>query len=326
MTRRILLVGHPGRQVARESACTLVRELAVHGIEITGERAEIEAFGVADEPNVVTGDGVDPTRCELAVVLGGDGTILRAAEVVRGSGLPLLGVNLGHVGFLAEAERDNLRHTVDKIASRNYHVERRDTLDVEVSYGGQVVWRSWALNEASVEKAARERMLEVVVEVDGRPLSTWGCDGVVMATPTGSTAYAFSAGGPIVWPGVEALLLVPISAHALFARSLVLSLDVKIAVEVLPTATAKGVVWADGRRAYDIQPGARISVRRSETPVLLARLSDAPFTDRLVRKFDLSVSGWRGSTLVGGPPAMPGAQTEPPDEGASHVGMGDGFR
>ena len=174
------------------------------------------------------------------VVIGGDGTILRAAEVAHESGTPLLGVNLGHVGFLAEAEYDDVSATIDAIVERRYTSEDRLTIDVSVLRDGELVWRTFALNEASVEKAARERMLEVVVEVDGRPLSRWGCDGVVCATPTGSTAYNFSAGGPVVWPGVEALLMVPISAHALFARPLVVAPTSVLAVEVIAPADCLG--------------------------------------------------------------------------------------
>ena len=174
-------------------------------------------------------------------------------------------------------------------------MEERLTLDVTVSSNGDVVTRGWALNEASVEKASRRRMLELVAEVDGRPLSTWGCDGIVMATPTGSTAYAFSAGGPVVWPDVEALLLVPISAHALFARPIVVGPRSRLVVEVLPRTNGSGVVWCDGRRAVGLPPGARIEVQRSDQPVLLARLSSSGFTDRLVEKFGLPVQGWRGA-------------------------------
>ena len=148
-------------------------------------------------------------------MLGGDGTLLRAAEVAREAEVPLLGINLGHIGFLAEAEPADLAGTVQQIADRDYKVEERLTLDVEVTVDGELVWQNWALNEASVEKSDHERMMDVVVEVDGRPLSQFGCDGVVMATATGSTAYAFSAGGPILWPEVEALLVVPLNAHAL---------------------------------------------------------------------------------------------------------------
>jgi NAD+ kinase len=165
---------------------------------------------------------------------------------------------------------------------------------VLVREDGHVVHRDWALNEASVEKAARERMLEVVIEVDGRPVSGFGCDGVVCATPTGSTAYAFSAGGPVVWPEVEALLMVPISAHALFAKPLVTSPDSVLAVEV-QHSTLQGVLWCDGRRTVPLPPGARIEVRRGAVPVRLARLHHASFTDRLVAKFALPVAGWRGA-------------------------------
>ena len=169
-------------------------------------------------------DPDDPLdHAELVIVLGGDGTILRAGEIVRGTDVPLLGVNLGHVGFLAESERDDLAFTVDRIASQTYEVEERMTLDVLIEKDGEVLARNWAINEATVEKASRERMIEVVLEVDGRPVTEFGCDGVVLATPTGSTAYAFSSGGPVVWPEVEALLIVPLSAHALFARPLVVA-------------------------------------------------------------------------------------------------------
>ena len=159
---------------------------------------------------------------------------------------------------------------------------------------GELLCSSWALNEVTVEKASRERMLTLTVEIDGRPLSTWGCDGVVMATPTGSTAYAFSAGGPVVWPGVEAVLVVPISAHALFARPLVLAPQAHLAVDLVAGTEGHGVLWCDGRRAVDLPPGARVEVTRSSVPVRLARLTSSPFTDRLVAKFDLSVAGWRG--------------------------------
>jgi NAD+ kinase len=131
-----------------------------------------------------------------------------------------------------------------------------------------------------------------VLEVDGRPVTEFGCDGVVLATPTGSTAYAFSAGGPVVWPEVEALLLVPICAHALFARPLVVAPTSVPAVELLPPGD--GVLWCDGRRSVSLPVGSRVEVRRSDLPVRLARFARPPFTDRLVAKFELPVYGWRG--------------------------------
>ena len=168
-------------------------------------------------------DHVQLADVELVMVLGGDGTILRAAELVREVDVPLLGVNLGHVGFLAESERADLAQTVEWIARRHYTVEERMTIDVQVWVQRPEDLAHVGFNEAAIEKANRERMFEVVTEVDERPLTSFGCDGVVLATPTGSTAYAFSSGGPVVWPEVEALVIVPISAHALFAKPLVVS-------------------------------------------------------------------------------------------------------
>ena len=294
--RRVLLLAHPGRVEARDVASQLVDALSEHGMQVRLLPDEAAALGLADNAHVqLAGEGDPSADCELVVVIGGDGTILRAAELAHDSGTPLLGVNLGHVGFLAEAEYDDVSATIDAIVERRYTAEDRLTIDVSVFRDGELVNRTFALNEASVEKAARERMLEVVVEVDGRPLSRWGCDGVVCATPTGSTAYNFSAGGPVVWPGVEALLMVPISAHALFARPLVVAPTSVLAIEVIAPSEAAGVLWCDGRRTVDLPMGARIEVRRGERPVRLVRLHEAPFTDRLVAKFGLSVEGWRGA-------------------------------
>jgi NAD+ kinase len=238
---------------------------------------------------------------ELAIVLGGDGTILRAAELVREGTAPVLGINMGHVGFLAEIERDDMDDAVRRVIERDYEVEERLALQVRVKDSADaVVYETWALNEATVEKASRERMLEVVMEVDGRPLSTFGCDGVVVSTPTGSTAYNFSAGGPVIWPTVEAIVVVPLSAHALFAKPLVVGPEHAVAIELLERTNGTGILWCDGRRSHDLPPGARVVVRRSDRPVRLARLHPAAFTDRLVRKFRLPVEGWRGPTASNG--------------------------
>jgi len=295
--RRILLLAHTGRGGAIVVAKQVIEALRSHDlvVRVLAEEAADLQVEAAEGIELVAEEGA-VAGCELVVVLGGDGTILRAAELTHGTSTPLLGVNLGHVGFLAEAESEDIESTIDAIVARRYTSEDRLTIDVAVYQGKQLVASTWALNEASVEKAARQRMLEVVVEVDGRPLSRWGCDGVVCATPTGSTAYNFSAGGPVVWPGVDALLMVPISAHALFARPMVVAPDSVLAVEVLAQTEGAGVLWCDGRRTVDLPPGARIEVRRGKHPVHLVRLHRAPFTDRLVAKFDLSVEGWRGSS------------------------------
>ena len=300
--RHILIVAHTGRAESLDAAISVCRQLIAGGLTpvlTPDEFAEILAAAHDLEPVALLGDGVEIGDLELVIVLGGDGTILRAAELTRGCSAPLLGVNLGHVGFLAESERKDLVSTVDRALARDYLVEERMTLAVRVKVDAEVVYETWALNEATVEKASRERMLEVVIEIDGRPLSSFGCDGVVMSTPTGSTAYSFSAGGPIVWPSLDAMLLVPLSPHALFARPLVVGPDSAMAVEVLDRTQGTGVLWCDGRRSYDLPRGARVVVRRSPVPVRLARLSQGPFTDRLVNKFSLPVAGWRGPSTPG---------------------------
>ncbi len=290
--RRVLLVTHVGRADAVQLAREISHELFAAGIEVCALHAEAESLG---ESRIEAVEPQDAARgCELVVVLGGDGTVLRSAELARPFDVPLLGVNLGHVGFLAEAEVDDKRSVVTSIVDRGWTVEERTTLEVVVRVDGVERERSWALNEASVEKASRERMLDVLVEVDGRPLSRWGCDGVVAATPTGSTAYAFSAGGPVVWPEVEAMLVVPISAHALFARPLVVSPTSTIAVEVLSSNASGAVMWCDGRRSVELHRGCRVEITRHAQPVRFARVHSAPFTDRLVAKFELPVDGWGG--------------------------------
>lgn len=294
MSRRVLLVTHAARPAAVRAASRVDAELRRHGMTpVHGPSPEqVERAG---------GSPGDLGEFELVIVLGGDGTILRAAELARGRGAPLIGINLGHIGFLAESEREDLEHVVARAAARDYVVEERLTLDVVVRRPGEAEpERGWAVNEATVEKiGSRARMLEVVIGVDGRGLSSFGCDGVVMATPTGSTAYAFSAGGPVVWPDVEALLMVPIAAHALFARPLVVGPDSHLAVEVLARSPMDAVVWCDGRRRIDAPPGSHIEVFRGAETVKLARLNLAPFSHRLVRKFDLPTAGWRGTEPSG---------------------------
>lgn len=300
--RRILVVVHPRRPDAASLAAEVIARLDAAGVTVLLDPLSADVLDAGTRALVHLATGPDPAAgCELVLVLGGDGTILRGAEWSRSAHAPLLGVNLGHVGFLAETEREHAHASIDRILDRDYAVTERMTLDVIAHVDGVEVARTFALNEATVEKAARERMLELTVEIDGRPISTWGCDGVVMATPTGSTAYAFSAGGPVIWPDVEAMLVVPISAHALFSRPMVLSPRSLLAVDIVAGTEGHGALWCDGRRAVDLPAGARVEVCRGAHPVLLARLIDQPFTDRLVEKFGLSVHGWRGSRAAESP-------------------------
>jgi NAD+ kinase len=295
--RVMLMVAHTGRPAALRVARVLFARLAAAGIGVRVLEPEAAELG-CDAAAVVPASPSAAVGTEMVLVVGGDGTLLRAAELARPARVPLLGVNLGHVGFLAEAEPEDLAAAVANIVAHRYSVEERMTIEVAVRSNGGQIAATWALNEATVEKAARERMLDLVIEVDGRPLSRWGCDGVVFATPTGSTAYAFSAGGPVVWPEVEALLMVPISAHALFAGPMVVSPRSMLAAEVIgasvgqhvtqpavpgsvgaveqfvpvQSGTAGAVLWCDGRRMVELPPGARVEVRRGSLPVLLARL------------------------------------------------------
>ncbi len=297
--RCVALLTHTGREEAVLAAQRLIRGLTGAGITCAlpaDDAADLDVSGPLIERLPPNDEGASSAaEFELIVVLGGDGTILRGAEWVIDSETPLLGVNLGHVGFLAEAESSELDLIVESIVHCTYRVEERLTIDVSIRDGDKVIWSSFAVNEVSIEKGARERMLEVMAEVDDRPLSRWACDGVLVATPTGSTAYAFSAGGPVIWPRVEALLLLPLSAHALFARPMVLSPDSRVVIELLRETPTDGVVWADGRRSTVLKCGQFVDVTQGKHRLRLARLSQAPFSDRLVRKFGLRVQGWRGT-------------------------------
>ena len=292
-----LVMAHVARRDSLDATREVVSQLSSAGATAVVSAEQWDDV-VAHAPEIAElasplGSHIQIGDLDLVITLGGDGTILRAAELVRDAGTPILGINLGSVGFLAEVEIDSLSETVRRALAGDYRVEERLTLEVVVTEAGREVYRGWALNEASIEKSGPARMLDVVLEVDGRPISNFGCDGVVFSTPTGSTAYNFSAGGPIVWPGVDALVCVPLSAHALFAKPLVVAPDSTLAVEIRQRSVADGMLCLDGRRLFDVKPRARVTATRSNEPVRLARLHDDSFADRLVRKFDLPVSGWR---------------------------------
>ena len=297
MTRQVLLVGGAQTKEKAELTLSAAQYLVSNDFAVVMEQYqldEISKLGMGFDPEIEVFEG---QRVELGIVIGGDGSILRAAELLREQRSPILGINAGHVGFMAEAEAGNLYAALDAVIAGNYEVKDRLALEVVVTEDGKQVFSSWALNEVTVEKSARERMLEVVIEVDSRPVSSFGCDGVLVSTPTGSTAYAFSAGGPVVWPNVEAMVMIPLSAHALFARPLVVGTKTELAIEVLRRSSGTGVLWCDGRRTFDLGPGARVEVRQSQKSVPMVVLSNEPFSDRLVKKFSLPVTGWRGPDL-----------------------------
>lgn len=291
-SRSLVMITHTGRPGAVRVARQLLGALQSAGIRVL--MPDDEAPSVCTEMAAVETfhrDGPPPPGSELVVVVGGDGTILRAAELALAVDVPLVGVNLGHVGFLAEIEPDKVSDVARALIERDWTTEERIVLDVSLHVEGLPVWRTFALNEVSFEKEARERMISVMLEVDHRPLSRWGCDGVICATPTGSTAYAWSAGGPVVWPDVEAMVVVPLSAHALFARPLVVSPYSHVAITLEEAADA--VMWCDGRRSMPVPTGSRVEVTASAQRLRFARVHSRPFTDRLVAKFDLPVEGWR---------------------------------
>ena len=278
----ILLVVHPQRAEANSAALEL--------IEAGKNRFDFVTNSAVPLPGTKAFSDVKEQSIEICIVLGGDGTMLRAAELVRGTSIPILGLNLGHVGFLAQLIRPTASELLERIAARAFTTEDRLTLSYKVEGGGNVISEGFALNEVVVE-SANPAMVELFVQVDDRPLSRWGCDGVLISTPTGSTAYAFSAGGPVVWPDVKALVLLPLAAHALYSRPMVISPNSTIKIDVESDAA---LLSADGLRRLALKEGDRISLTASSNSVRLAHLDDSPFTDRLVAKFKLPVEGWRG--------------------------------
>jgi NAD+ kinase len=282
MSRAIHLVVIPTRKEAQVAASELSALLIKQGFSISTS-SEVEIAGVA---NVA----IDQVDAEAVIVFGGDGTILRGAEVAHALNIPLMGVNLGHVGFMAEVARPTIAQIAESIISKSYAIEERIALRYSVQRAGVNVSEGWALNEVTVERDGTT-MVELFVQIDDRPLSRWGCDGLICATPTGSTAYAFSAGGPVLWPEIDALVLLPISAHALFSRPMVVSPKSKIVCEIEST---EALLSADALRKFSLQRGDRVLITRDKSVVKLAHVSPTLFTDRLVAKFKLPVEGWRG--------------------------------
>lgn len=296
-SRYVLLVTNTRRDEAVAAAAETAQLLTSFGINPLVSRQDVdglvargfplEAVGVLDVP-------AEHTGVELAIVLGGDGTILRAADLVHSIGVPVVGINLGHVGFLAESERVDLIETVTALSHGDYEVEERVGIEVEIVVDGEITFRSWALNEVTVEKKAPANMIGIRLSVDGHDLTSFAADGIIIGTPTGSTAYSFSAGGPIVWPQVEALLVTPLSAHALFARPLIVPPSSEIVVVVDETVSpGDGTLWCDSARSSVVPAQATVRVRRSPQPVRLARLRHVDFVERLVQKFNLPSESWR---------------------------------
>jgi NAD+ kinase len=283
--RKVLFVVHAARPNALDVAREAARGLIKNGIKVLVAETDVANLGIDGIEHATNAAG-----CELVIVFGGDGTILRGVEIAREHNVPVLGVNLGHVGFLAEAEPEEIKTVIEVVVNKAWTVESRTALAITVQPETGDSWTTWALNEVVIERQSNENMANLLVSIDGHPLSQWNCDGLLCATPTGSTAYAFSAGGPVVWPEVEALLVVPVSAHALFNRPIVVSPKSLIEVQVI---SGPVIVSADGRRNKNVTDGAQVKVVRHSDSVQLARIHQTPFTQRLVAKFELPIHGWR---------------------------------
>jgi len=281
--RAAVLVVNPSRSEAVEAATVLAGLL---------QKANFDLFTISDVSIIgVTNCAADDLpEVEIAVVLGGDGTILRGAELTRERNIALLGINVGHVGFMAEVIRPEISAVAKSVIDKSYGLDSRMVLAYEVIRGGKIIDIGWALNEVTVERQ-HTTMVELFVQIDGRPLSRWGCDGLIASTPTGSTAYAFSAGGPVLWPEVEALVLLPISAHALFARPMVISPKSEIVVEI---QSNEALLSADALRKFPLVNGDQVRITRDASKILLSHIVATTFTDRIVAKFKLPVEGWRG--------------------------------
>jgi NAD+ kinase len=270
--RAILLLVNASREEAKGAAETLSKILVAAGIKI---------YTPADS---------DIANVEVVLVLGGDGTILRGAEFALKENIPLLGINLGHVGFMAEVEAFTFEKVAQAVIDKDYVLDPRMLLTFQVKRGKNIIDQGWALNEISIERKSTT-MAELFVQIDDRPLSRWGCDGIICATPTGSTAYAFSAGGPVLWPEVQALVLLPIAAHALFAKPMVIAPTSTIGITI---ESSDASLSADALRKIELEKNDHIEITKNSKQVILAHLKSTIFTDRLVAKFKLPIEGWRG--------------------------------
>lgn len=295
---QVLLVPHTGRQSNIATAALVTEQLIDAGIGVRicvpEDDQVVCTHPVLGQFPLVPHGPAAVENIDLIFVLGGDGTFLRAADLAHFADLPVLGINLGHIGFLAEWEKSSLDEAVARIIARDFRIEDRMTLGIEAfNPQGELIGSGWALNEVSIENQTRTSVLDAILDIDGRPVSSFGCDGVLVSTPTGSTAYAFSAGGPVLWPELDAILVVPNNAHALFTKPLVVSPHSVVAVESrLSSWPARAVM--DGFRFIELPPGSRVEVRRGQRSIRWVRLDDKPFTDRLVSKLRLPVEGWRG--------------------------------
>lgn len=277
--KRVGFIVHVGRGPAVDAACGLVAWLRERGVatrQVLGERVG------ADEE---TEAGAFPEGLDLVVSVGGDGTFLRAARIASRTGAPVLGVKVGRVGFLTEVDPEGAAALIQHVIDGTALIE--DRLAVLAEPDGTAWFEpQWGLNEVIVEKLAPHRLIRLAVSVDGEYVTTFSADGVIVATPTGSTAYSFSARGPIVSPSLSCLVITPIAAHMVFDRSFVLGADETVTLEIV--GEEPGLLTADGRDSFELPVGARVRIAPAPHPARLVRRHDGTSFFGLVReKFGL---------------------------------------
>lgn len=279
--RRAGLVLNADRPEACEVGRWLAAALAARGVAVEALPADAGRLGepVAPAPERF------PAGVDLVFVLGGDGTLLRAAELAYRAGVPLLGVNLGRLGFLASLERGELEEALDRIVADGVAVDERMVIEGEVVVAGSSE-PLWAMNDAIIQKVAIGRAIKLAASVDGEPFISVSADGLIVATPTGSTAYSFSAGGPVVSPRLDCLIVTPVAPHGLFDRSLIVSPAETVVVEVLPDPDVASLSL-DGRKAIELVPGSQVRLRAGARRVKLARATARPFWGLVRDKFGL---------------------------------------
>jgi NAD+ kinase len=283
---------HGGRQGAVESARSLISWLRDRGVVTRCLEGESVA---ADEavPPADFAPGVD-----LILSVGGDGTLLRAAQLANRADVPLLGVKVGRLGFLTEVEPGEAPDILDQILEGKMLIEERMAVEAH-PLGAPWTEPQWALNEVIVEKRARHRLITLQAVVGGENVTTFSADGVIVATPTGSTAYSFSARGPVVSPKVACLTLTPVSPHMVFDRSIVLAPEDGVTLEVL--GEEPGLLSADGRPGLELPVGSRVRIERADRPARLVRREGSPSFFALLRaKFSLPLEAPHGGGLGGG--------------------------
>lgn len=280
--KRIGLVVKQAQPEAMAVAEDLRSWLIQRGMEVFIEEAQVIQASAPGEAEAST----IPPDMDLVVVLGGDGTLLYAARTLGRNDVPLLGINMGGLGFLTETSLINLHSTMERVLSGDYIAEARMMLSVVVNRAGRTVARETVLNDVVIHKEALARILDLKVKINDMDLTSYRADGLIISSPTGSTAYNLSAGGPIVHPAQETIILTPICPFTLSNRPLILPETAIVEVEVDPRATDV-ILTADGQVSFALEPGDKVVVSRSPNDILLIANLDKDYFEIIRTKL-----GW----------------------------------